>query len=27
LFPAGLYIIRDVIEVKVSELPRDGGNQ
>lgn len=26
LFPSGLYIIRDVIEVKVSDLPRDSTN-
>jgi hypothetical protein len=27
LFPSGLYIIRDVIEVKVSDMPRDSTNQ
>jgi len=27
LFPSGLYIIRDVIEVKVSDVPRDSTNQ
>jgi hypothetical protein len=26
-FPSGLYIIRDVIEVKVADLPRDSTNQ
>jgi len=27
LFPSGLYIIRDVIEVKVSDMPRESTNQ
>ncbi len=27
LFPSGLYIIRDVIEIKVSDMPRDSTNQ
>lgn len=27
LFPSGLYIIRDVIEIKVSDLPKDTINQ
>ncbi len=27
LFPSGLYIIRDVIEVRVSDMPRDSTNQ